>query len=80
MPKELNTTDFQDNAELCKSQMKQLWALFSQIQHNLKHNKNSSATLPLAELGNYLTDMWGYEHGEILDQLLIQNGVTNHDK
>ncbi|EPP9788247.1 hypothetical protein O3I62_000488 [Acinetobacter baumannii] len=32
----IDLTDFQDHAEISRDQIKKLWALFSQIQFNLK--------------------------------------------
>ncbi|MBF4454274.1 hypothetical protein IRT38_02475 [Acinetobacter sp. SK-43] len=68
----IDLSDFQDHAELTQDQMKKLWALFSQIQHNLKQEKVHSGTVYLAEIGNYLTDMWAYDNEELYNNLTNQ--------
>ena len=65
-------SDFQDHAELTQDQMKKLWALFSQIQHNLKQEKVHPGTMYLSEIGNYLTDMWAYDNEELYNNLTNQ--------
>lgn len=74
MTHKLDLTDLQDQAELTQGQMKQLWALFSQIQHNLNQDKVHPSTRYLSEIGNFLTDMWNFEHGELYEQISTQLG------
>lgn len=70
----IDLSDFQDHAELTQDQMKKLWALFSQIQHNLKQEKVHPGTVYLAEIGNYLTDMWAYDNEELYNNITNQLG------
>ncbi|MCH7334694.1 hypothetical protein [Acinetobacter modestus] len=72
LTQKINLSDFQDHAELTQDQMKKLWALFSQIQHNLKQEKVHPDTVHLAEIGNYLTDMWAYDNEELYNNLTNQ--------
>jgi len=72
-------SDFQDHAELTQDQMKKLWALFSQIQHNLKQEKVHPGTVYLAKIGNYLTDMWAYDNEELYNNLTNQLEVTPNE-
>lgn len=58
----------QDQTEVSQNQMQMLWSLFSQIQLNTKNNCPQN-NFNLAEIGNYLTEMWGVEYGQTLTEL-----------
>lgn len=61
-------SEFQDQTEVSQNQMQMLWSLFSQIQLNTKNNCPQN-NFNLAEIGNYLTEMWGAEYGQTLTEL-----------
>ncbi len=64
-------TEFQDQTEVSINQMQMLWSLFSQIQQNTKNNRPEN-NFRLAEIGNYLTEMWCTDYEETLTQLNSQ--------
>lgn len=64
-------TEFQDQTEVSQNQMQMLWSLFSQIQQNIKNGQPQN-NYRLAEMGNYLTEMWGADYEETLTQLSSQ--------
>ncbi|MCG2927172.1 hypothetical protein, partial [Escherichia coli] len=72
-------TDFRDHAEISRDQIKKLWALFSQIQFNLKQEKVHPSTLQLAEIGNFLTDMWVSDTTELYEQITNQLEETPNE-
>lgn len=64
-------SEFQDQTEVSQNQMQMLWSLFSQIQQNTKNNCPQN-NYRLAEIGNYLTEMWTADYEETLAQLNSQ--------
>lgn len=64
-------TEFQDQTEVSQNQMQMLWSLFNQIQLNIRNNCSDN-NYRLAEIGNYLTEMWGTDYEETLTQLNSQ--------
>lgn len=64
-------SEFQDQTEVSQNQMQMLWSLFSQIQQNIKNNSPQN-NYHLAEIGNYLTEMWTADYEETLAQLNSQ--------
>lgn len=62
-------TIYLDHLETTQDQLKKLWALFSQIQQNLKNKNTTSTTAHLVEIGNFLSDMWAYENEEEYETL-----------
>lgn len=64
-------SEFQDQTEVSQNQMQMLWSLFSQIQQNIKNGQPQN-NYRLAEMGNYLTEMWGADYEETLAQLNAQ--------
>lgn len=64
-------SEFQDQTEVSHNQMQMLWSLFSQIQQNIKNNCPQN-NYHLAEIGNYLTEMWTADYEETLTQLNSQ--------
>lgn len=75
----IDLTDFQDHAEISRDQIKKLWALFSQIQFNLKQEKVHPSTVQLAEIGNFLADMWAYDNKELYYQITNQLEETPNE-
>ncbi|MEB4800680.1 hypothetical protein [Acinetobacter soli] len=75
----IDLTDFRDHAEISRDQIKKLWALFSQIQFNLKQEKVHPSTLQLAEIGNFLTDMWVSDTTELYEQITNQLEETPNE-
>lgn len=64
-------SEFQDQTEVAQNQMQMLWSLFNQIQLNIRNNRSDN-NYRLAEIGNYLTEMWGTDYEETLTQLNSQ--------
>lgn len=64
-------TEFQDQTEVSQNQMQMLWSLFNQIQLNTRKNCSDN-NYRLAEIGNYLTEMWSTNYEETLAQLSAQ--------
>ena len=64
-------SEFQDQTEVSQNQMQMLWSLFNQIQLNIRNNCSDN-NYRLAEIGNYLTEMWGTDYEETLTQLNSQ--------
>lgn len=64
-------SEFQDQTEVSQNQMQMLWSLFSQIQQNIKNDQPKN-NYRLAEIGNYLTEMWGTDYEDTLAQLNSQ--------
>lgn len=54
----------QEQAEISQNQMQMLWTLFSQIQQNIK-NDCSQNNYHLAEIGNYLSEMWVADYEQL---------------
>ena len=78
MQKSIDANHFKDHLETTQDQMKKLWALFSQIQHNLKQDRPHPSTQQLAEIGNFLTDLWGYDNEEEHEKLVkLLEGAEN---
>lgn len=60
---------YSEQAEVTSHQMHMLWALFSQIETNIKNGGNMNVTKKLATVGNYLAETWACELEEIHQEL-----------